>query len=103
MIRDHFQNIAETYIAELSGQPVRFVALMGNEIGGLFLHPSYHGRGIGKALVDKAVEVRGELHLEVFKANPVGRRFYQKYGFVEGAEKMDPFFGHWVLELTYSP
>lgn len=103
MIRDHFQDIAETYIAEQDGKSVGFVALMGNEIVGLFLLPSYHGRHIGKALVDKAVEVRGALHLEVFTDNSIGRRFYQSYGFVVGDEKMDTFFGHKVLELSYTP
>ena len=103
MIRDHFQEIASIYIAEQDGQPVGFVALMGNEVGGLFLRPSYHGRRIGKALMDKAVETKGALHLEVFTENPIGRRFYESYGFVEGAEKMDSFFGHKVLELTYTP
>lgn len=103
MIRDQFLDIAETYIAEHDGQPIGFVALMGNVVGGLFLLPHYHGQGIGRALMDKAVAAQGALQLEVFTDNPVGRRFYQSYGFVEGAEKVDPFFGHKVLELTYTP
>jgi len=103
MIRDQFLDIAETYIAEHDGQPIGFVALMGNVVGGLFLLPQYHGQGIGKALMDKAVKAQGALQLEVFTDNPIGRRFYRSYGFVEGAEKVDPFFGHKVLELTYTP
>jgi len=103
MIRDQFLDIAETYIAEHNGQPIGFVALMGNVVGGLFLLPQYHGQGIGKALMDKAVKAQGALQLEVFTDNPIGRRFYRSYGFVEGAEKVDPFFGHKVLELTYTP
>jgi len=103
MIRDQFLDIAETYIAEHVGQPIGFVALMGNVVGGLFLLPQYHGQGIGKALMDKAVKAQGALQLEVFTDNPIGRRFYRSYGFVEGAEKVDPFFGHKVLELTYTP
>jgi len=103
MIRDQFLDIAETYIAEHDGQPIGFVALTGNVVGGLFLLPQYHGQGIGKALMDKAVKAQGALQLEVFTDNPIGRRFYRSYGFVEGAEKVDPFFGHKVLELTYTP
>lgn len=103
MIHDHFQDIADIYIAEKNGQPVGFVALMGNEVGGLFLRPSCHGQRLGKALMDKAVEIQGALHLEVFKDNSIGRRFYQSYGFVEGAEKVDSFFGHKVLELSFVP
>lgn len=103
MIRDQFLDIAETYIAEHDGQAIGFVALMGNVVGGLFLLPEYHGQGIGRALMNKAVAAQGALQLEVFTDNPIGRRFYQSYGFVEGAEKLDPFFGHKVLELTYAP
>lgn len=103
MVRDHFLDIAETYIAEQDGQAVGFVALLGNEVGGLFLRPRYHGQRIGKALMDKAVEAQGAVHLEVFVDNPIGRRFYQSYGFVEGIKKTDPVFGYQVLELTFTP
>jgi len=103
MIRDHFLDIAETYIADQHGKPVGFIALMGNEVGGLFLRPDYHGQRIGKALMDQAVKAHGALSLEVFKDNTIGRRFYQSYGFVEGAEKMDAFFGHKVLKLSLTP
>jgi len=103
MIRDQFMDMAEIYIADHEGQPVGFIALIGNEVGGLFLRPSLHGRGIGKALMDRAVKVKNALSLEVFTNNAIGRKFYRSYGFVEGSEKMDPFFGHPVLELTFTP
>ena len=102
MIRDQFMDMAETYIAELDGEPVGFVALIGNQVGGLFLRPRLHGRGIGKALMDRAVQAKGPLSLEVFTDNPIGRKFYSSYGFVEGSEKVDPFFGHPVLELSFT-
>lgn len=103
MIRDHFLDIAETYIAVSEDQAVGFIALMENEVGGLFVRPNFHGKRIGKALMDKAVDLKGDLRLEVFTDNPIGRRFYQSYGFVEGIEKVDPFFGHKVLELMFTP
>mgnify|MGYP000055234049 CR=1 FL=1 len=103
MIRDHFLDMAETHIAEHDGQPIGFISLIENQVGGLFLRPSHQGKRIGKALMDKAVEVKGNLCLEVFTDNQIGRNFYKGYGFVEGAEKVDPFFGHKVLELTFTP
>ena len=70
----------DTWVAELDGKVVGFVALMGNEIGAMFLQPNYHGKGIGKALMDKANELYSSLELEVFKANTIGRKFYARYG-----------------------
>ncbi len=39
---------AETWVVEDNETPVGFIALIGNEIGGLFLDPSFHGQGLGR-------------------------------------------------------
>ena len=69
---------AETWVLEQDGNPLGFIALVGTEIGGLFLEPSFHGRGFGKALVDQAVAIHGSLCVEVFEKNAIGRRFYDR-------------------------
>ena len=74
---------AETWVVEEDGAPVGFISLIGNEIGGLFLDPSQHGRGLGRAMVDHAKTLRDRLRVEVFERNAIGRRFYERYGFVE--------------------
>jgi len=38
--------------------------------------------------MDKARELRGELVIEVFAANTIGRNFYAKYGFEPVEEKV---------------
>ncbi|WP_297341097.1 GNAT family N-acetyltransferase, partial [Pseudophaeobacter sp.] len=72
MIRDHFLDLAETYMADVAGAPVGFISLIDQEVGGLFLRPAFHGRGIGRALMDRAVARKGYLELDVFTKNSIG-------------------------------
>lgn len=74
---------AETWVLEEDSKPLGFIALIGNEIGGLFLAPSSHGKGFGKAMVDHGSDLKGPLCVEVFEKNRIGRRFYDRYGFIE--------------------
>ncbi|MGJ8527617.1 GNAT family N-acetyltransferase [Maritalea sp.] len=74
---------AETWVLETNSQPIGFIALLGNEIGGLFLDPAQHGNGYGKAMTDHAARLKGQLIVEVFEMNKIGRAFYDRYGFVE--------------------
>lgn len=73
---------AETWVFELDGAVVGFISLIGDEVGAIFVDAGFHGRGIGRALMDHARSVREVLELDVFEANRVGRRFYDRYGFV---------------------
>ncbi len=87
-IREVYLPASEAWVAVEDERVVGFLALLGNEIGALFVHPNFWGRGIGRALLDKAVELRGALTLEVFEENEIGRAFYTRYGFVAtGREK----------------
>lgn len=99
-VRDVYLPAAENWVAEVDGRVVGFVSLMGYQVGGLFLAPEWHGRRIGKALMDKAVAERGTLELDVFAANAIGRRFYDRYGFVDADDYIHAPTGEHVLRLT---
>ncbi|KEI70980.1 GNAT family N-acetyltransferase [Endozoicomonas elysicola] len=79
---------AETWVVVQDRTVVGFIALIGNEVGGLFVDPALHGQKLGKALMDKARELHGSLVVEVFKDNTLGRRFYDRYGFQLIEEKV---------------
>ncbi|MBI1393775.1 MAG: GNAT family N-acetyltransferase [Alphaproteobacteria bacterium] len=90
---------AETWVTEENRVAVGFISLIGNSIGGLFLDPSHHGRGMGKAMVDYAVHLKGALDVEVFKRNDIGRRFYARCGFVEFERYLHKPTGEVTLKL----
>ena len=92
----------DTWVAEIEGEVKGFIALMGNEVGAIFLQPNCHGRGIGKALMDKAQEIHGNLEVEVFKDNNIGRNFYSKYGFEQIEEKLHEPTGRQLLRLHFT-
>ena len=75
-------------VADVDGRVIGFISLLENEVGGLFVHSSHHRQGIGCSLIDKARELKGDLYVEVFKDNKIGRAFYRKCGFVPIGEKV---------------
>lgn len=79
---------AETWVLEADGVPVGFIAMIDNEIGGLFLDPSQQGKGWGRKMVDHVVAIKGPLTVEVFKDNKIGLPFYERYGFAVTGEGM---------------
>lgn len=89
-VRKDMRNIylpnAETWVLEEDGDPVGFIAMIGTEIGGLFLDPSKQGKGRGRQMVDHVVAIKGPLTVEVFKENKIGLPFYERYGFVVTGE-----------------
>lgn len=89
----------ETWVWVHAGRVVGFIALMGNEVGALFVDPAHHGAGFGRALMDHVHTLHGELEVEVFEANTVGRAFYDRYGFALLEEKIHEPTGHPVLRL----
>lgn len=92
----------DTWVVEFDGSVKGFIALMGNEVGAIFLQPDYHGKGAGKALMDKAQQLHGDLEVEVFKENSIGRKFYSRYGFEYLNEKTHEPTGEQVLRLKFT-
>ena len=90
---------AETWVAEQDGKTIGFISLIGQEVGGLFVQPAYQRMGVGRALMDKAQALRGELEVEVFAANTIGRQFYSCYGFEPVGQKIHAETGHELLRL----
>jgi len=102
-IPDIYLPMADTFVYEREGRVVGFIALIGIEVGAIFVHPEFHGQGIGRALMDHAHHRRGNLEVEVFKANRIGREFYRRYGFSFMDEHIHEETGESMLRLVLDP
>lgn len=98
-IRDIYLPAAETWVATEDGTVIGILSLMGSEIGALFVHPKFWGRGIGRALLEKAIELRGSLTLDVFEENEIGRAFYAHLGFVATGQELHAETGKAVVHM----
>lgn len=99
-VRDIYLSMARIHVATDSDTGViGFIALVENEIGGFFMHPAFRGRGHGFQLMDDAISRAGPLELEVFEANRIGRRFYDRYGFTVIGRSHDARFDQPVLRM----
>ena len=101
-IQEVYLSNADTWVAEFNGRVIGFISLLGNEVGGLFVEPEFHRAGVGRILMDKAQGLHGNLEVEVFKDNLIGRKFYSGYGFELLDEKIHVETGNKVMRLKFA-
>lgn len=103
-MREIFLPNAQTWVIVEHNQPLGFIALLegetGWEIGGLFLAPDHHGKGLGQKMVNHAVDLHGSLSVEVFEQNTIGRQFYDRYGFTQTSEYLHEQSGQVTLRMV---
>ena len=90
---------AETWVYDDGQRVVGFIALIGIEVGAIFVHPDHQRTGVGQQLMDKARTLRETLEVEVFVANAIGRAFYARYGFETIKQEFHEPSGQDVLRL----
>jgi putative acetyltransferase len=92
---------SETWIFEENNSPIGFISMLDNEIGGLFVMPNHHFKGIGTQLVNFVKKLHNELEVEVFEKNLIGRSFYDKYGFKKINQYTHTETNNEVLRLNF--
>lgn len=83
LIEDQYLPNAVTLVACVSGQPCGFISLLDTFVGGIFVSPDRQGLGIGRQLIGHALDLKGELELEVYTDNRQAVAFYTRLGFQE--------------------
>lgn len=87
LVRGVYLPKAENWVALRNDQPVGFIGLLDDLIGGLFVEPAAHKLGVGRSLVEHARARKGMLHVEVYAKNLAALAFYQGLGFIEGSRR----------------
>ena len=104
--RENIRNIyipnTRTWVYLVANELVGFISMIDNEIGAIFIKPTYHGQGIGTKMVNYVAQFHKTLEVEVFKANKIGRPFYDKYGFVYLSEYLHEATNNQVLRLKFT-
>jgi putative acetyltransferase len=92
LVRDYLAS-GETecwVVCDADGAVMGFMGLAGPKMESLFLAPEFHGRGVGRRLVEHARALRGELTVDVNEQNTAAVGFYKACGFiVEGRSELD--------------
>ena len=78
------------FVFEAGGRVEGFLCTFRETIPFLFVAPSSQRRGIGTALLRRAMELGPFLELEVFSHNQAAVAFYRKLGFVVESRYNDP-------------
>jgi putative acetyltransferase len=90
-VREHYLPSAALLVAaDAEDRAVGFMGLAEGMIDSLFVDPAYHGRGVGRALVEAARSSGRTLSVDVNEHNIGARRFYERLGFkVIGRSELD--------------
>lgn len=96
------------YVAEVEGKVVGFANYSTVRDGGkvelaaIYLYPEFQGKGIGTALIQRAVKKLigiKEIYINVEKDNKIGMNFYEAKGFEIVKESDLEFDGHILKQV----
>lgn len=87
---------SRTWAAKIDGGVVGYISALKtdrrNQITGLYVYPHHHNTGIGKVLMQTALDWLGdknEIFIQVVTYNENAIRFYKKFGFTPGEPTLE--------------
>lgn len=83
IVRDKYLPSAALWVAvDDQDAPVAFLGADGDKVDSLFVHPTRHGQGLGRALIEHAFTPDLTVYADVNEANAQAVGFYKRIGFV---------------------
>ncbi|MBN1923219.1 MAG: GNAT family N-acetyltransferase [Nanoarchaeota archaeon] len=88
-----------TYVAVDGDKVIGTGNLEGNEINTVFVNPKYHGKGIGRKIMEHLEEIAKKKGYKSIKlpASVTAKRFYEKLGYKKVKDQYSKKFGKTIL------
>ncbi len=78
---NYFNAVTLLALKNNDGQITAFMGTSGNKLEMLFVHPAYFRQGLGKQLLNHAIDKLNITEVDVNEANPGAAEFYRRCGF----------------------
>lgn len=101
LVAQRFLPQSQLHVAEAGGRCLGFAAVIGEEMGGLFVHPESQRNGIGTALLSSVCAPRSRLTVTVFARRESALAFYRARGFRELDRGLDGETSEPLLRLVW--
>lgn len=104
IVKNVYIPMAKTFVYEDDKCIKGFISIINNEfIGALFVATDYQGSGIGKELINYAIDRYKKLNLAVYKDNKKSVEFYINRGFKIVKEQIneDSGYGEYIMVKTF--
>lgn len=90
MVRDVLPSLTSFCVRTENGSIVGYTSVAHGKIEMLFIHPAWRGQGVGRCLLNYAVNTLGANELDVNEQNEQALGFYLRMGFeVVGRSELD--------------
>lgn len=81
LVKTAIQEIETLIIVEEEGRAAGFIGIADQKVEMLFLSPKVFGKGLGRQLMQKAIDDYQAIYVDVNEQNPKAVGFYQHMGF----------------------
>ena len=90
MVRDALKHVPLACVHDAAGSVAGFMAVVDGKVEMLFIHPAWRGQGVGRQLLQHAIDDLGAIELDVNEQNEQALGFYLRMGFeVVGRSDLD--------------
>ena len=91
-----------TDLALIDGKLERFISMLGNVVGAMYVDPAFHKKGVGRAQLGIPKAIHETLEVDVYEKASAVRAFYEKHAFSEISRSSPGALGGVALRMRFS-